>query len=258
MRSSGRKWTTWLCLLLACATLAPAQAAMPQTPRLRQLTVADGLPSTRINGITEDHNGYLWIATSDGLARYDGIGFRIWREENGLGDNFAWAVHVDAQNRLWIGTGEAGLLMLDAQRKHFRRYTVANTPGMHSDIVWTVTSTPDGSIWFGTPFEGLHRLAPDGKVTQFMPRPDDPRSLPGPGVTQLITTPDGNLWVGTKDNGAARWTGRDFERVPAQALASTSINGFSVESDGTLWISTPTPACATPVSYTHLTLPTKA
>src|SRR5688572_32280184 len=91
--------TVMLALLLACTALVPAKAAIPETPRPRQITVADGLPSNRINGITEDHNGYLWIATSDGLARYDGIGFRIWRAEHGLRDNFVWAVHVDARNR---------------------------------------------------------------------------------------------------------------------------------------------------------------
>ena len=93
-------------LLLAVATSWPAHAAIPETPRPRQITVADGLPSNRINGITEDQNGYLWIATSDGLARYDGIGFRIWRAEHGLRDNFVWAVHVDARNRVWIGTAK--------------------------------------------------------------------------------------------------------------------------------------------------------
>ncbi len=238
MGRSGSKLRAVWSLLLAVVLLGQAHAALPETPRPRQLTVADGLPSNRINGIAEDHNGYLWIATSDGLARYDGIGFKVWREDNGLGDNFIWAVHVDASNRLWLGTEHAGLVMFDAQRKHFRRYTTANTPGMHSDIVWTVNSTADGAIWFGTPFEGLHRLGVDGKVTQYMPRAGDPRSLPGVGVAQSIVTPDGSLWVGIKGNGVARWTGRDFERVPDSALASPLINGFSVESDGTLWIST--------------------
>ncbi|GAA5076809.1 ATP-binding protein [Lysobacter panacisoli] len=215
----------------------PVRAHLPETPRPRQITVADGLPSNRINGITEDRNGYLWIATSDGLARYNGIGFRVWRVEQGLRDSFVWAVHVDARNRVWVAT-KTGLAMLDRERKRFTWHDRANTPGMGDDIIWTVTSTPDGAVWFGTPFGGLHRLDADGKVTRFMPREGDPRSLPDAEVSQLVVAPDGTLWVGTK-GGVARWTGRDFERVPERALSSPLINGITAERDGTLWFATP-------------------
>ncbi len=224
-------------LLVACALSWPVGASLPETPRPRQLTVADGLPSNRINGIAEDRSGYLWIATSDGLARYDGIGFRVWRAEQGLRDNFVWAVHVDARNRVWVAT-TTGLALLDDERKRLHYYDRANTPGMGDDIIWTVTSTPDGAIWFGTPFGGLHRMDADGKVTRFMPREGDPRSLPDAEVGQLLVAPDGTLWVGTK-GGVARWTGRGFERMPAHALASPLVNGLSAERDGTLWIATP-------------------
>lgn len=224
-------------LLLAFAVSWPVHAELPETPRPRQITVADGLPSNRINGIAEDRNGYLWIATSDGLARYDGKAFRVWRAEHGLHDSFVWAVHVDASDRVWIAT-KAGLALLDRDRKRLRYYNRGNTPAMGDDIIWCVTSTPDGAVWFGTPFGGLHRLDPDGKVTRFMPREGDARSLPDAEVSQLAVAADGALWVGTK-GGVARWTGRDFERAPDGALASTLINGITAERDGTLWFATP-------------------
>ncbi|MBU8976610.1 response regulator [Lysobacter sp. MMG2] len=232
------KAIAWLWLACACALAFPARATLPETPRPRQITVADGLPSNRINGITQDANGYLWIATSDGLARYDGSGFRIWRTEQGLRDSFVWAVHADARNRVWVATAQAGLAVLDAERKHFRYYNRANTPQMGDDNIWAVTSTRDGAVWFGTAFGGLHRIAPDGTVTRFMPREGDERSLPDAEVSQLLVAPDGALWVGTK-GGVARWTGHDFERVPKDALASPLTNGLSAERDGTLWFATP-------------------
>ena len=132
-------------LLLFMPLVLPAGqavAGLPETPHPRQMSVADGLPSNRINAVTEDRQGYLWIATSDGLARYDGIGYRIWRGEQGLRDSFIWSVHVDARNRLWIGTGNAGLAVLDADRRGFRYYNQANSPAMGSDTVWSVASTP--------------------------------------------------------------------------------------------------------------------
>jgi signal transduction histidine kinase/CheY-like chemotaxis protein/sugar lactone lactonase YvrE len=225
--------------LLLVGLAAAAHAGLPETPRPRQLTVADGLPSNRINGIAEDRFGYLWIATSDGLSRHDGVGFRTWRVEQGLHDNFVWSVHVDARNRVWFGTHQAGLGVFDAQRRLFRHYDRKNTPAMASNDVWSVTSTTDGTIWFGTADAGLYRIDRDEKiVTRFMPRANDPRSLPHASVSQLVVAPDGTLWIGTQ-GGVARWTGHDFERVPAAALNSPLVNGLTMERDGTLWIATP-------------------
>ena len=230
--------TALVLLGLYLAAGRPVHAGLPETPQPQQLTVADGLPSNRINDIAEDAFGYLWIATSDGLARYDGISFRVWRVGQGLRDNNVWAVHVDARNRVWIGTSSAGLAMLDVDRRDFRYYDHRSSPGIGSDDVWSVASMPDGSLWFGTANGGLHRLAPDGAITRFMPRTGDPRSLPDASVGQLAVAPDGMLWIGTK-NGVARWTGRDFERLPADALNSQAVNGLSIDSDGDLWIGTP-------------------
>ena len=81
-------------LAVLLAFVSDACAGLPETPRPRQFTVADGLPSNRINAIAQDRAGYLWIATSDGLARFDGVAFRVWRAEQGLRDNFVWSVEM--------------------------------------------------------------------------------------------------------------------------------------------------------------------
>jgi signal transduction histidine kinase/CheY-like chemotaxis protein len=225
-------WALFLCAACHAAWSGPA------IPRPRQLTVADGLPSNSINGIAEDQSGYLWIATSDGLARYDGITFRIWRAGDGLLDNYLWSVHVDARNRIWVGTSQAGLAVLETDRRTFRHYDTHNTPGIGSDNVWSVTSTPDGSIWFGTASAGLHRLDTNGRISRFVPRPGDRHSMPSLEVSQLRATPKGDLWIATRD-GAARWNGRNFDRTPPDAFASPVINSIGVQTDGTLWFGTP-------------------
>ncbi|WP_411835022.1 two-component regulator propeller domain-containing protein [Pseudoxanthomonas mexicana] len=217
---------------------APAHAGLPETPRLRQLTVADGLPSNVVYDIAEDAEGYLWLATIDGLARYDSIGFRVWRLGEGLQDNTISSVHVDARNRVWAGTAAAGLMMLEADRQRFHYYRRGDHPEIGSDTVWSVVSTPDGAIWFGTHDAGLHRMDEEGRIRRFMPVAGDDRSLPGVAVTDLEVDGEGRLWVAT-ERGVARWTGRDFERVPAAAHASLSVSGIVVDRAGDVWIGTP-------------------
>ncbi len=222
-------------LLLAMAGVAAAE--VPATPQPRQLTVADGLPSSNINEFAEDHFGYLWLASRDGLARYDGRNYRFWRAEDGLRDNLVWSVHVDVRNQLWVGTQNAGLVMLSADRRHFRFFDQQSHPQIGSNTVWSIASTPDGSLWFGTATGGLHRLGPDGRIRRFMPIPGNPRSLPSAAVAYLAVTSDGSLWVGTK-GGLARWTGSDFQRIGEDVLPSPTINGLKVDREGRLWVAT--------------------
>ncbi|MCD7100036.1 ATP-binding protein [Stenotrophomonas sp. MMGLT7] len=229
----GKVLLLWGLLLLAQG----AGAIVPATPQPRQITVADGLPSSSINGFAEDPQGYLWLASADGLARYDGNNYRIWRIEDGLRDNMLWSVHVDARNRVWIGTQNAGMAMLSADRRRFHYYDGRGYPQMGSDPVWCITSTADGSVWFGTPTRGLFRLDPGGRMQRFMPVPGDEHSLPSKAVNFLAQAPDGTLWVGTKD-GLAAWNGDGFDRVDADALPSSVINGLTVEAGGRLWIAT--------------------
>ncbi|SEL65470.1 Signal transduction histidine kinase [Pseudoxanthomonas sp. GM95] len=223
----------FLCGLLAWAGCA--FAAVPLTPQPRQMGVADGLPSGRVNDFAEDKLGYLWMASQDGLARYDGRGFRIWRMEDGLRDNLVWALYFDKDNRLWIGTEYAGIGVLDPDRRQFTFYDRANTPELGSNTVWCITATPDGSLWFGTSGGGLTRRLPDGSFRQYVHKPKNSRSLPEGGVIHMAVTTDGSLWVGT-EMGLARWTGQDFERVPDHALPSGFINRLKPEPDGSLWI----------------------
>lgn len=226
-----------LCCMLVLLSAVPALAGVPATPQPRQLTVADGLPSSNINAFAEDKAGYLWLASRDGLARYDGRGYRIWRAEDGLRDNLIWSLHVDARNQLWIGTQNMGLVMLSADRRSFRFYNYQTHPEIGSSTVWSVVSTPDGSIWFGTATGGLHRLSPDGRITRFMPQAGDPHSLPAAAVGYLAVTGDGDLWVGTK-GGLARWNGDGFDQVDARLLPSTRINGLEVDREGRMWVAT--------------------
>ena len=209
-----------------------ALAGVPEVPRFRTIGVAEGLPATGVNAIVRDHAGYVWIATADGLARYDGVGFRIWRNEPGnlqsLPGNTVQALNVDERDRLWIATESGGLSMLDADRREFTHYRMADHPEIGSDDTWAIASR-GGEVWFGTYGGGVHRLAADGAITRFMPG-EDGTGLPAATVLSLLFDTRGTLWVGTT-GGLARWNGHDFERVdlpgdkPGPLVFSLSLEG---------------------------------
>jgi len=213
-----------------------AAAGVPQTPRFRVLGIDEGLPSTRINTIARDRAGYLWIATADGLARYDGVGFRIWRhvpgDANALPGNNVQALHVDSQDRIWVAAEGGGLSVLDAARQRFVHYAMATHPQIGSNDTFTLASRGN-EIWFGTYQGGLHRLDRNGRITRFMPRSEDPASLPSATIWSMAVDRNGVLWIGS-DAGLARWDGRAMSRVdlpgtlPAPPVQSVTAVGSDV------------------------------
>ena len=232
-----------ICCLLLWVLVAAARAALPETPILRSYTVADGLPSSNVNAIAQDARGYLWLATDDGLARYDGVAFKVWRHDPAdaasLPGNLIQAIHVDVQDRVWVAMEGHGMAMLLPDGKHFRPYDHSHTPAMGEDDVFAIASTRDGSLWFGTFGSGLYRMDARGRIENFQPRTDDARSLPDANVLSLTTDARGALWVATTV-GAARWTGKDFERVETPGVAGTLVYSIAAESGGRVWFATKT------------------
>ena len=231
-----------LSLGLFALLLASAAVATPETPQFRAVGVADGLPSSTVAALALDRDGFLWIGTRDGLARYDGVGYRIYRHVPGdpasLPGNSVQALYVDARNRLWVGVESEGLAMLGADRAGFRQISQASQPLLKSDDVWAITGTRDGRLWFGTYGGGLYRLDAAQRLVRFLPDAAKPgTTLPAADVPALAVDGAGTLWVGTT-HGLARWTAQGFQAIKPGLLASDEIYSLSPDRDGSLWIGT--------------------
>ena len=228
-----RVWLLGWCL--ACCVAA--QAAVPEIPRFRVLGAADGLPNTTIPALARDHAGYLWVATHDGLARYDGVGFKLWRHDPedpaSLPGNIVQALHVDARDRVWVATENGGLSVMGAERKGFRHYRLAEHPQMGSDDVFAITSRGD-ALWFGGFGGGLCRLDANGKFTHFSASGTDPDSLPSDDVLSLAFDRKGMLWIGTIA-GLANFDGKVVRRVAFPQGRLPIV--YSLVADGSsLWV----------------------
>ena len=238
------RWLLGCLLMLGGGAQALAAMALPETPRFRFLTVADGLPSDSVYALAQDHDGYLWVGTDDGLARFDGIDFNVFRHQpeqpTSLPSNAVQALHVDAAGRLWVGMSGGGLSRFDAVRGDFVHYVLDATGAAPLSDVWALASTPDGALWIGGFGGGLYRLDPDSGTTRHYRHDDaEPRSLSSDHVLSLAADAGGDLWVGGTA-GLDRFDGEGFVRYPpgADGPGGAMILSLRADADGGLWIGT--------------------
>ena len=224
-----------LLLWLACAC---AFAGVPERPRFRVAGPAQGLPSSEIKALARDADGYLWIGTVDGLARFDGVGMRVWRYTPdvaaGLPGNHVQALLVDAADRLWVAVEGEGVSVLDASRQRFSHFRKANHPALGSDDVWAMARQGD-AVWLGTYDGGLTRIEASGAMRHFSAARD---GLPSDTILALATDADGVLWVGTTAGLARRSAAGVFERVVLPgAEGQPMVYALALQPDG-LWVGT--------------------
>ena len=93
--------------------------------RFEHLGLNEGLSQTSVLCILQDRQGFLWFGTEDGLNKYDGYKFDVYRhnpdDKNSLSNNYVWSIYEDAEGSLWIGT-RGGLNKFDRKAEKFTRY----------------------------------------------------------------------------------------------------------------------------------------
>ena len=186
------------------ATPDSAQALLaPIPPRFETLTVADGLSANSVRRVLQDRQGFLWVATYDGLSRYDGATFTEFHHDPGdphsLGDDITSRLFEARDGHLWVGT-ESGLDRYDPVTETFAhfRHNPDDSTTIGKGPVAAIAEDAGGALWVGTWSGGLNRYDPEtATFAHFRHDPDDPASLPHDNVYALAPDPDGGLWVGT-------------------------------------------------------------
>ena len=190
-------------LPLLALGLSVHAAAPPATPQFVSMRVNDGLPSSVVYKTVQDHDGFIWVGTQDGLARYDGVGFRIFRHDPAdpasIASNDVSALLVDRDGRLWCGGEASGLNRLEADGKTFThwRHKAGDLSTIASDDVGAIVEDANGAIWVGTYDGGVNRLERDGSFMHVDHDEEDPATLRSSTVISLAIETSGRLWIGT-------------------------------------------------------------
>lgn len=188
-----------------------------------------GLTYDVVKTLFTDREGNLLIGTDGGGLNLLREGkFTTYTEIAGLPDNFVYAIHQDLSGDLWFST-ENGVGRLSGRT--MSSYSAAD--GLAADVVTSLASTPDSSVWMGTYDGGLSRLY-KGRFTTYTKKD----GLPANSVYGLYSDSKGRLWVGT-GGGAARIHGDRFTAFTSQEGLSSDLVTVILESrDESVWIGT--------------------
>ena len=127
-----------------------------------RITIKDGLSQGMVNSILQDDYGFMWFATNDGLNRYDGRHFTIFKnkvdDNKSIAENFITYLFKDSHGRIWISTSN-GLDLFDAETEtfvHFK-HNPQNNNSIHSNELTDIVEDKYGAIWILSA-SGLDRL----------------------------------------------------------------------------------------------------
>ena len=163
--------------------LPPAEAPLSQYLRFDRLTAEDGLPNDQVWDVVQDNDGFMWFATVDGLSRYDGNSFKVFRHDvsnpSSLSQSYTLDLLLDHNGALWVGTWDSGLNQYSRETERFIRYRhdPDNPQSLSNNSVRSIYEDRAGTIWVGT-LGGLNKLdLESGQFAHYRHNPDDPHSL---------------------------------------------------------------------------------
>jgi ligand-binding sensor domain-containing protein/signal transduction histidine kinase len=207
--------------------------------RFTHLTTNDGLSQGYVTAILQDRRGFMWFATRDGLNRYDGNAFVVYKnnpnDPGSLSSNFIQDLMEDGHGDLWIATN-TGVNEFDPTTERVTRYLhdPSNPNRIGGAYVTSIAQDSRGYLWFGTDASGLDKFDP--KTQTFTHYRNDSDSQFVGRITQVIADSHGQIWfVGERGLFHLNPATGQISRPPA------TMNGFSAENlyedeAGNLWM----------------------
>jgi ligand-binding sensor domain-containing protein len=197
----------------------------------------DGMPHGMASAIVQTSDGYLWVASQEGLSRFDGAAFTNFdhRGTEGVPSNAFTALAVDAAGTLWAATRDRGLLHLVGGEFQ----AVSWEPGSRYPQIQALAFDAGGDLWIGTRDRGVVRLHAGVLAAALTTH----AGLPSDDIRTLYLTRDGAMWIGTF-HGLAQWKVDRLVRGPAE-LDGAAVHAITEDARGELW-------CATDKGIAHL------
>jgi ligand-binding sensor domain-containing protein len=244
----------WLAVLPLLAIFFPVPSplnAQVQDLKFEHFSIEDGLSHSKVNSIFQDDRGFLWFGTNDGLNKFDGYEFTVYRwkpnEPAGLSAQLVRAVFQDHRGTLWIGTEGGGVNVFDRASESFFHYTSDSTSEIRisSQDVNSIIEDRRGNLWLGTS-NGLDLFdLQNKKVTNYIPPHLDHAPARAKIVNVVYEDKQNNLWVGTLNSGlwlfdrdGKSFTSYRHDPRDPKSLGDDDVRSIHEDAQGNLWVGT--------------------
>lgn len=188
-------------LFIGYAQFATGQVLedVPKDLKFKHYTASDGLSQRSVMAILQDKEGYLWFGTRDGLNRFDGNRFTVYKHHLGdttsLSNNNVHSIYEDTNGNLWIGT-QNGLNKYNPEQDNFIQYKHASTLNTGADhIIWEITQIDSDLLWVATNNGILQIDIHTDEIIRLQQNKNDPDFLSNNNIRSFLKTDDGNLWI---------------------------------------------------------------
>jgi signal transduction histidine kinase/ligand-binding sensor domain-containing protein/DNA-binding response OmpR family regulator len=230
-RAAVRQLHWWLALLL----IAPAAGALtaakaPSQYVFNSWQIVDGLPQNSALSLAQTRDGYLWVGTQEGLARFDGARFVVFDRRNtpAIKSNSIFALRADAQGRLWVGTG-AGAAVLE----HGAFHAPAGDPRLSTTSVYSIVEGRGADMLFATE-AGLFRF--DGSAVAQVALGEQ---ITDTSIRAVHEDRSGAIWISTATSGLYRRAAGKVAAVPFDgANQNQVVSVIHEDADGRIWLGT--------------------
>jgi signal transduction histidine kinase/ligand-binding sensor domain-containing protein/DNA-binding response OmpR family regulator len=240
-------------LVLFTLLMAGALPAWTQPVfKFSRFTPTNGLSQSNVTCILQDHLGFMWIGTQNGLNKYDGYQFTISRynpaDSNSLPNNHIKAIVEDSCGTLWIGTWGGGIVGYNRKLDKFKRYAhLPGTNGLSDDYVNSLVLDRNGCLWIGTEKGGVDILNPATGVFRkaLLPGQKPGSRADDPQIYSLLADHQGRIWVAAEGSGLVVFnpdgtvlrTYRNTPHNPA-SIGASDILALLEDDKHRIWIGT--------------------
>ena len=224
--------------------------AQTQDFQFEHIFAEDGLSHNVVRTIFMDSEGVMWFGTEDGLNRYDGKNFTIFRnkvsDSTSISGNFITGICEDTLGNLWIGTISSGLDYFNKKTQIFEHfyYSAYSDNCISNNQVTSVVQLADGALAVGT-FSGGFSIYKDGKFTVYKSDSLNRNTLISNNISVIIEDSKGDLWIGTEDHGVDKFdrktetfTHYRFTEGCQNCISNNRIITMLADKNDNIWIGT--------------------
>lgn len=205
-----------LFILIVCLDLH----SQDQPFRFKYFTLSDGLSNSTVSCILQDKTGFLWIGTADGLNRFDGYQFKVYKkkafDKMSIGENYIRCLYEDSKGNLWIGLLNGIVSKFDPKLETFTNYPCipSNPKEVNDGEISGITEDKEGLLWIAVDRKGFICLNPDiGSFVLYECMPHNANSLSHNATTSIGMDKDGYLWITTWGGGLDKFDPRSKQFV---------------------------------------------